>query len=152
MVKAKPVVFWIENKAEREIHQKLEKPLNNKGIGLCHVTNVDRLASKLDEVESSEIRGFIVDMMLDGPNNLSSFNQPEISWDHDETDAGGIILKYVLKNDDSPYIEIPTMVLSVRPDIDKENLQKYKNTQQIIKRDIVDSNWLRDLKTWVDSL
>jgi len=48
--------------------------------------------------------------------------------------------------------EIPTMVLSVRPDIDKENLQQYKNTQQIIKRDIVDSNWLQDLKTWVDSL
>jgi len=152
MIKAKSVVFWIENKPEREIHKQLEKQLNNKDINLCHVTNVDKFAEKLDEVELSDIRGFIVDMMLDGPNNLSSFNKPEVEWDHDETDAGGVILEHILKNDDSRYIEIPTMVLSVRPDIDKENLQQYKNTQQVIKRDIVNSNWLQELKAWVDGL
>jgi len=91
-------------------------------------------------------------MMLDGPNNLSSFGKRDIQWDHDETDAGGIILKYILKNDDFPYIEIPTMVLSVRPDIDKENPQQYKNTKQVIKRDIVNPHWLQELIAWVDSL
>lgn len=152
MPKTKPVVFWIENKPERDIHKQLKKRLSNKGIDLCQVKNVDRLAVKLDDVEPSDIRGFIVDMMLDGPNNLSSFDQPQIQWDHDKTDAGGIILKYILKNDGSDYIEIPTMVLSVRPDIDKENLQQYKNTEQVIKRDIVNQHWLQELIAWVDSL
>ncbi len=152
MPKSKPIVFWIENKPERDIHKRLAKRLNNKGIDLCQVTNIDRLAVKLDDVEPSAIRGFIVDMMLDGPNNLSSFGKPNIQWDHDKTDAGGIILAYILKNHDSPYIEIPTMVLSVRPDIDKENLQQYQNTQQVIKRDIVNPNWLQELIAWVDRL
>jgi len=55
MSKAKPVVFWIENKPERDIHKQLTKRLNNKGINLCQVENVDRLAVKLDDVESSAV-------------------------------------------------------------------------------------------------
>ena len=146
------IVLWIENKAERDLHEELEELLNAKGIKLRHVFNVDKLAVELENIQANRIRGFIVDMMLDGSNNLSSFGKPEVEWDHDETDAGKTLLKYILKEEQSDYLDIPTMILSVRTDIDDDFIKKYKKTQLIIKRDMVNSNWLGDLKKWINSL
>lgn len=151
----KPVVVWIENKMERELHEDLKKWLSPKGVELCHVTNVDKLAEKLDDlrpVGMALIRGFIVDMMLDGPKNLSSFGMPSIMWDHDIHDAGSILLDHVLKEKDSSYIDIPTLVLSVRPDLDETQIMAYPNTTLVIKRDIANLDWHKNLKKWVDDL
>lgn len=154
MSENKPVVIWIENKRERDIYGKLSRWLKDNGKELHQVKDVNRLSDKLDEIKNpSNIHGFIVDMMLDGPNTLSSFGLPEVIWNHDVKDAGEILLEYILKKEGSPYIEVPTLLLSVRPDLDSENLiKKYNNTQQIIKRDIVNQSWLKELKQWIDQL
>ena len=124
----------------------------SKGFELCHVENVDKLAEKLDDMGGAEIRGFIVDMMLDGPNNLSSFGMESIAWNHDVNSAGEILLEYVLKEKTSPYVNIPSLALSVRPDLDEKLILKYPNTKIIIKRDIAKPDWHKNLKKWVDEL
>lgn len=151
MAKNKKNVIWIEDNPESEIHKDLSKLLKRKGMDLFQVKNVDKLAVKLGEIESSSICGFIVDMMLSGPNNLSSFKKPGVEWD-DDADAGDFILEHVLKNNDSAYIEIPTVVLSVRSDIDETKIKLYKKTEFVQKRDPLDSTWFQELKKWVQEL
>ena len=151
----KSVVIWVENKAETELHEDLKTWLFYKSIELCRVANVDKLAETLDDlhyVGTAAIRGFIVDMMLDGPNNLSSFGIKDITWSHDVADAGRILLNHVLKAKASPYIDIPTLVLSVRPDLDEKQIMAYPNTKLLIKRDIANRDWHKNLRKWVDDL
>ena len=148
----KPLVIWIENKKESELHADLKKWLFHKDIELCRVANVVKLAEKLDNVEAAEIRGFIVDMMLDGPNDLSSFGIKDITWSHDVADAGRILLNHVLKAKEFPYIDIPTLILSVRPDLDETQIIAYPKTTWVIKRDIANRDWNKNLRTWVDNL
>ena len=148
----KPIVIWIENKKEPDLHEDLKKWLSHKGIELCHVENVDKLAEKFEDVEVASIKGFIVDMMLDGPNNLSSFGMKNITWNHDVDDAGRILLNHVLKEKALPYIDIPTLVLSVRPDLDEKKIMAYPKTTLVIKRDIANPDWHKNLRKWVGNL
>ena len=152
MAATKSVVIWIENKAERKLHEELKTWLSSKGFELCHVENVDKLAEKLDGLKVAEVRGFIVDMMLDGPNNLSSFGIKDVTWNHDVADAGRILLNHVLKAKASPYIDIPTLVLSVRPDLDKTQIIAYPKTALVMKRDLANQDWHKSLRKWVDEL
>lgn len=148
------IVIWVEDKEEEELDGELQRLLAHKGIALCHLKNVDKLAEKLDSIEkekSTTIRGFIIDMMLDGPNNLSSFGLNEITWNED-ADAGRMLLEHVLKKTGSSYEDIPTLVLSVRMHLSKTDFSACKNTDVVIKRELSNPNWEKDLKKWVDNL
>lgn len=105
MTSENKVIIWVENKLadEQEINDYILKLLSNKGIELICAKDINLFALELDKVKKESIIGFIIDMMLDGPNDLSIFTLPNIKWEHDYEDAGGILLKWVIKSDTSEY-------------------------------------------------
>ena len=148
------IVIWIEDKEEAELDSELKGWLGHKGIELWHVKSVDKLAEKLatiEEEKSITIRGFIVDMMLDGPNNLSSFGLPDVCW-REDADAGRILIEHVIKKAGSSYENIPTLVLSVRIHLSNNDFSGFENIDVVIKRELGNPDWEKDLRKWVDRL
>ena len=141
-------IIWIEDNDEDDISDLLKQGNN---LDVIKVKDLDQLAILLDKCKNDdiEIKGFVVDMMLSGPNTLASFGINE-KWDHLLADAGEKLIRHVLRNNKFSYQDIPILILSVRTNLDEN---KYENTTTVIKRDALNTNkWREKITKWIRGL
>ena len=146
-------ILWIEDKAEKDIHQNLENWCKKQAIELIKVDDLGDFAEELVTIEESGndiIVGIIVDLLLSGTNDLGDFDI-DYEWNHLQEDGGLILIQKVLRSDDFNYQDIPILVLSVRANKIPE-LEQYKKLEVIQKRDYLNNNWEGDIEKWLKGL
>lgn len=150
---SKKIVLWLEDKNENDIHHSLTLWCQQHGMDLIKVDDLSFLAEELEIIKESKdsvIFGFIIDLLLSGPSNLSDFNI-NYKWNHLGDDGGLILIKEVLRSDKFIYQNIPILVLSVRAN-SVEKFKDFKKLVNIQKRDRFNKNWEKDIKKWIVSL
>ena len=146
-------ILWIEDKAEKDIHQNIERWCKKQSIELIKVDDLGDFAEELESIKSSDnemITGFIIDLLLSGTSNLSDFGI-KYEWNHIQEDGGLILIQKVLRSNDFNYQDIPILVLSVRANKIPE-LEQYQKLEVIQKRDYLNNNWEGDIEKWLKGI
>lgn len=155
------IVLWIEDKAENDIHHDIQQWCNDLGYTLVKENDLFEFAERLEEIKEERekgnkviIKGFIVDLLLSGTNDLSNFGvKTPAKWDHLQEDGGLMLIQHVLR-DFPEYQSIPILVLSVKASkLQELETFNFSNTTTIKKRDFLnEERWGKDIKHWIKEI
>ncbi|MBA5248052.1 MAG: hypothetical protein FE834_00730 [Gammaproteobacteria bacterium] len=142
---SQPCVIWIEDNLEEDIKMRLSTLCDKKQWQLKKAEDVSELADILLTEDPKFIKAFVLDMKLSGTNNLSDFKDIDkeasvVEWNSSIVDAGSLLLEHIFRKQESKYINIPILILSVKRLVDLSDI----NGGEIIsitKRDVLDSKW-----------
>jgi len=107
---SKNKILWLEDEPDtiEDLIDFCEKP----GFKVDVVNQLPRFADTLKE-SSPNIALIILDIMIFGIGDLSVIGKPQILT-NDGYDAGWRILEFFLRTKDSPYKDIPVLIVSVK--------------------------------------
>lgn len=163
MAKKKKVLLWIEDNSSKELRELIQKPAEKKELILVHVNGVQILHDELEKLTNDEdviVKGIILDLMIYGTNNLSSFGYYDVEWE-DAADAGEYLLKYVLRNENpkQEYLtklelhKVPIQILTVKSETSSEDFIKYGEKIELAHKYDEDEQDLGEVLTnWINGI
>ena len=158
MTTAKKCVVWLEDNPHEDSLLALSNYIENKreeGICLRSATGITQLRRQLDEAkaEGEMVCGIILDIIIHGMTNLSSFERPDIRWGKGTADVGNKLIKYIFRsNKENPwsYLSgVPILILSVKVDISEDEFKEFGDNISVVQK-YETYTWMSDVEIWVN--
>ncbi|QTR51244.1 hypothetical protein [Candidatus Thiothrix anitrata] len=160
MTTAKKCVVWLEDNPHEDSLLALSNYIEKKqdqGVYLRSATGIMQLRRHLDEAKAEEeiVCGIILDIIVHGMTNLSSFERSDIRWGKGTADAGNKLIKYVFRSHkDNPWgylSDVPILVLSVKVDISESEFKEFGDNIRVVQK-YEDDDWELEVKAWVEKV
>lgn len=160
MTTARKCIVWLEDNPHEDSLLALSNYIERKQdqcVCLRSATGIMQLRRHLDEAkaENEMVCGIILDIIIHGMTNLSSFERPDIRWGKGTADTGNKLIKYIFRgkkdNQWSYLSNVPILVLSVKVDISESEFKEFGENIKVIQKYEGD-NWESEVKAWIEKV